>query len=467
MLQPVPFGIMSYRSRSLPWSAQRCVNWFAATAPPVVKTKGPVILLPRPGLVSRTAISGDGAVRGYYLMRGVLYSVIAEKLYSIDVTGAKIELGTVPGTLPVIMDGSDTQLVIVNELDQSFCFNRNDNSFVAGPAASSVSFLDQFFIYTKPGTGEFFASNAGNAIAFDDLDFATAESNGDNTIRGIVDHRELWLMGEETIEIWHTSGALDFPLARRLEASIERGLVGRTAVTQFDNSLAWVGDDKIVYRANGYTPQRISHDGIDKILEDTPDPSDIIATSYSQDGHAFLGLRSESGNFSLWYDAATQLWHERESSYWDGQRPWDIGHTYNAYKKSYAGSIVSPTHYEMDVAVHADDGGVIRMESTSPAIASMPNRMTMNMLQFDFEAGVGLTSGQGSDPQAMISYSDDGGKTFSGEITEGIGLIGEYENICRIWQLGQFRSRIVRVAVSDPVKRCLMGVYADLTVDGP
>jgi hypothetical protein len=73
-----------------------------------------------------------------------------------------------------------------------------------------------------------------------------------------------------------------------------------------------------------------------------------------------------------------------------------------------------------------------------------------------FEQGVGLITGQGSDPQVMLQFSDDGGRTWSSERWRSLGRIGEYRTRTRWLRNGSARDRIYRYAMSDPVRRNLI-----------
>ena len=85
----------------------------------------------------------------------------------------------------------------------------------------------------------------------------------------------------------------------------------------------------------------------------------------------------------------------------------------------------------------------------------------MTALQVVFEQGTGLITGQGSDPQVMMQYSDDGGKTWSHEKWRSIGSIGRYKHRS-IWRrLGQFRSRIFRWVIADPVKVVVLSAHGE------
>jgi hypothetical protein len=474
MLKPVPFGIMSYQSRALPHSAQRLVNWYPSTPFPAAQTKTPIQLMPRPGHGAAALTGSAGRVRGMYVMRGRLFLVVGETLYVIFSDGTTSSSPVaIAGSAPVFMDSDEFQLTIVDTPNAWVYDDRTDTLSVISdpdfPGSSSVSFLDGFFIHTVPDTGEFFVSNVGDAQNFDALDFATAESDGDLLVRGISHHREFYAMGQKTIEVWRVTGDTDFPMQRMIEVSIERGLIGRFAAAKHDNTIAWVGDDKMVYRLNGYTPQRISNEWIERLLEDTPSPTDIVATSYNQDGHDFLGLRSESGNWSVWYDAATQFWHERATYDDTANQPWDLYLTANCYNKTFAGSISDPNVYQLVMTTYSDNGTEIIRESVSPIMAFGPARFTTNRLSIDFVTGVGLHTGQGSDPQVMVQFSDDGGRTWSNEMMGDIGEMGAYKTRVNFDQLGQTQSgRIYKIKTSDPVFSSLSHIgWADIEVDDP
>ena len=81
-----------------------------------------------------------------------------------------------------------------------------------------------------------------------------------------------------------------------------------------------------------------------------------------------------------------------------------------------------------------------------------------------FEPGVGLVSGQGDDPQAMLDYSNDYGKTWSNEDWVTIGALGEYANRAVWRRLGRARSRIKRVTITDPIKVVIKGAVLDAKV---
>ena len=461
---PIQFGAQSYESVSRPWSSQRLVNWFAETAPNA-KTKSPLILLPRPGL-SLFSTVGDGPIRGAIQFLGVLYVVSGTSLYSIDEGGTATGRGTISGVGYVTMDVNTTQICIVAR-PNAWIYTPATTTLtqvtdVDFPGSAAVTELDGYFIHAEPNdTGRFFVSNLDDGLNFDALNFATAESDADPLVRPFAQGGELLLFGQKTLEVWDNPGGGGFPFTRSAVSTIDKGLIALFSLAKADNTAFFVGSDKICYRLSGYTPVRISNHGIEDVIAATPDPSDIIGFSYVDRGHTLYVITSASGEWTLAFDVATGLWHNRATYPNDF---WAVTTFAECYNKQLVGDSSAGRVYEMDIADYEDNDDTIRYECTSPPIFEAGNVITMSRLYVDFEVGAGLTTGQGSNPQAMLQWSDDGGRTWSNEHWRSMGRIGEYRRRVTWRKLGQFRERIFRLSVSDPIGPKLLGAYADYEV---
>ena len=106
-----------------------------------------------------------------------------------------------------------------------------------------------------------------------------------------------------------------------------------------------------------------------------------------------------------------------------------------------------------------NDETVIRLRDSQTILAD--GRYIIHTFGIDTETGVGLTTGQGSDPQAMIRWSFDGGRTWSHEFTVPLGKKGEYDTISEIHNIGPTDNQgiMFRVSVSDPVDAKILGAY--------
>ncbi|TQV80318.1 hypothetical protein [Denitrobaculum tricleocarpae] len=461
----IPFATQSYQSVSVELSAQRLVNLYPETAP--ASSKAPYALFGTPGLSPYQEV-GTGPIRGMHNMKGSAYVVSGTALWKVESNGDTRNLGFIPGTGPVQMDNNGLQVGILTgtEADDLFMATAtsltqvNDADYTG---ASSIKHLDGYFVFTRPNSGQFFISGLRDGLAYDALEFATAEGSPDGLVTAAEDHRELWLFGETSTEIWYNSGNVDFPFERTSGAYLERGCIAAASVQNLDNSLFWVGDDRIVYRAEGYTPRRISTHAIEKVLTENLGLGDLTSFAYTQNGHAFYVLKKPNV-FTFVYDVATGLWHERASHQREDYR---VSTFVTAFDRLLVGDDQSGMIYELDMGRSGTEGSdCVIARAAAPPLWAEAMSATMNNLVIDVEGGVGLTTGQGSDPQIMLRYSDDGGHTWSNEKWRSMGRKGRYKRRARWDGLGQFRQRVLEVAISDPVGRIVLGAYAEMEQNG-
>jgi hypothetical protein len=455
----IPLPLQSYRHRSLPVSCQRLVNLFAEQQPPAAAA--PAVLLSTAGLKPWVVLDG-GPIRGLHAMGELLFAVAGSTVWQVRANGSALNVGSVtPGAAPVMMSDNGAQLVIVTDPDAYVC----DGTSVAPitspafPGASTVDYLDGYHIFTSPLSGQFFISALLDATAYDALDFASAESSPDPLVRVLVDHREVWLFGRRSVELWTNTGDAAFPFARQPGAVLEVGCAAAGSVAKLDNSVYWLATDGVAYRAQGYQPQRISTHPLEQAWGGLRSVAGATASAWTQDGHPFYALTFP--DLGTWtYDASTQQWHERAS--WE-RRCWRAGCVAQAYGRLLAGDRASGAVLELDPETYTEDGEPHVRLADFPPLASEGRRVAMSSLALEMETGVGLTTGQGSDPQAMLQWSDDGGRTWSNEHWRAMGRIGEYRRRVRWHRLGQFRTRVLRLRVSDPVPVTLIGAVAELS----
>lgn len=457
----IPFTVHSYTHESLPLSAQRVVNWYAEQAPQ--EAKSPAILLPSPDLAVFSTV-GLGPIRGLHQMAEVLYVVSGQNLFQVDRSGVATDLGSIGlnATGLVTMADNGTQLVVVNDND-GYVYERvletlakiTDADF---PEVSSVAQLDGYHIYPKLNSDQWILSALRDATSYDALDFATAEGDPDTLLRVHVDHRQVLLMGTRTIEPWYNSGET-FPFNPVSGAFIETGLGAKHAVASLDNTTFWLGNDGIVYRLNGFTPERVSTHAIEQAIAGFSSIGDARAFGYRWKGHAFFVLTfPNEGTFV--YDAATGLWHEKETF---GQKGWVGCCHVTVYGKEIVGDQDTGAIYTL---TDQPTGSTIRRLATGSPLYAAGDWAFMPAFEAVFESGVGTTTGQGVNPKAMLRWSNDGGRTWSNLLTRDIGKAGEFHKRTVWRRLGRFKERVMEVSVSDPVNSRLMGANAELVGQG-
>lgn len=458
----------SYGARSLPFNAQRSINLYPVTDE---GRRGREVsaLYGTPGLNLFSTV-GEGPIRANFVSTGGrVFVVSGQELYELFSDGTSLLLTYLNSTAGACTIVENVSQMAVCDGKDLYILTYADNSVVTATlpfteGALSVTFQDQYFIINREGTGEFYVSTLGDGTTWSSLDFATAESSPDSAVRVFSAYGQLFVFGKVTTEVWYNTGALDFPFARVEGAKMQTGLAAMASVVDLDNRIFWLGQDDsgkgIVYAAAGYTPQRISTHAIEKRLAESPDLSDFRAYSYQEEGHLFYVLTGGGLDTTLVYDVSTRLWHERAYLRSDGsfstQRA--VSHVF-AFGKHLVGDKEDGRVYEQSLDFYDDAGQEIARQRVFTHTASENDRFRANVLDVLFEAGVGTTSGQGSDPQAVLELSNDGGRTWSTEMRASFGKIGETGARATWRRLGQFTVMTARLTVTDPVKVAIIGAY--------
>ena len=460
----------TYVARSVNAADARMVNLFAEV---LQEGKEAAYLQRCPGLLNLATI-GYGPIRGLWSFSSdttTAFVVSGNSLYKIDTSYNATLLGTIAGTGPVSMADNGIQLFIAAN-GPSYIYNNNTNAFAPitdpdFPGAVTVGYLDGYFVFNEPDSQKIWITQLFDGTSVDPLDFASAEGSPDGVVGLIVDHREVWVYGTNSVEVWYDTGASDFPLQRIQGAFNEIGCAAPYSIAKMDNGLFWLGADArgqgMVYRANGYTGQRISTHAVEWHIQQYGNLSDALAYTYQQDGHSFYVLIFPSANTTWVYDVATQTWHERAG--------WSNGaftrHRSNCQmafnNKVIVGDYENGNIYAFDMDTYADNGQIQKWLRTWRALLPGQNnlkRTAQHAMQIDLESGVGLNLGQGDDPEVMLRWSDDGGHTWSNEHWSKVGKIGEFYR--RVWfrRLGmtlKLRDRVYELSMTDPVKTAVMG----------
>ena len=385
----------SYVARSVNAADSRMVNLFPEVVPD--GGKEPAFLQRCPGL-RLVATVGNGPIRGMWKFGDYLYVASGGKLYRADGNFAVTELGLINGSGPVSMSDNGTQLFIACNPD-AFIYNASTGAFAQVtdpdfPGAVTVGYLDGYFVFNEPNSQRFWVTSLNDGSAVDPLDFASAEGNPDNIVSLMVDHREVWLFGNNTIEVWYNAGAADFPLERIQGAFMETGCLAPYSVAKLDNSVFWLGSDArgngLVYRNNGYNAVRISTHAVEWQIQQYGVLNDAVGYSYQQDGHSFYVLTFPTAQATWVFDVSTGAWHER--AYWDGAQ--FRRHRSNC-QANFAGKVIvgdweTGTLYEVDPDTHTDNFYPQRWLRSWRALPTGQNnlkRTAHHALQLDCETG--------------------------------------------------------------------------------
>lgn len=339
--------------------------------------------------------------------------------------------------------------------------------------ATTCGFCDGYIVFNQPNSQVFWITYLYSTI-INPLGFASAEGNPDNLISLLVDHREIWLFGDTSTEVWYDSGNANFPFSFIQGAYISHGIVAPFSAVRLDNTTFWLGNDEfgsgIVWRANGYSPVRVSNFSMEQAIQRYPTIADATAWTYQQDGHSFYVLDFPSGDATWVYDAATGMWHERAYlgilTVNDGQlhRARPNTHAF-AFGKHIVGDWEKGFLYELSATVYDDAGREIQRVRRAPFLNNEHKRIIFHQFELDMEVGQGNPGAgpQPPDPQINLRWSDDGGYTWSSYLSVSMGVSGAYRTRV-IWRrLGRSRQRVFEVSTGQlATNLCMYAAYLEL-----
>ena len=401
-------------------------------------------------------------VKALHTVNERAFAVTPSKFYEVFKNGSFKELGDIEMKGRVSIEDNGNQIVMVDGLKGYFydislkeVKQIKDEAFYP---SSTVTYQDGYFIFNRKGTGQFFLSELLD-VSFDPLDFASAEGQPDDLVAVLSDHRELFLFGTETIEVWYNSGSPDFPFERNQGAFIEKGCGALHTIAKQNNTVYFVGSDLMVYQMSGYTPIRISTHIVEASLKGVK-LDDAFAYAYQDEGHLFYVLTIPANNITWCFDISTGAWHVRQS-YQFGRHQADDVIFFDS--KTLVGDFQNGRIYQLASNFYTDDGEPVVREFTLPTVSLGRGFFSINSFELDMTSGIGLNMGQGQDPQARMHFSKDNGKTYSNMKDARIGKMGEYLTRVKWNRLGTARQFTLRVNISDPVPIDIGGAWVEIS----
>lgn len=465
----IPFALESYISRSSSVSSQRVVNLYSELQPEEVNAKSKVVLFGAPGIVNFATV-GPGPIRKFYFLRDMVYVVSGTGFYSLSAAGVVTFIGTglQIGTGPVGMADNGVEIAVTDGVN-GFIYNTDTFTWVQISdvdfySANQVQCVDSYFIYDRKNTNQFFSSDSLVGTSYPALFFASADSQSDYTLSPINHLQQLLIAGKQSIEIWYMSGGTGMPWTRHQGVAIQIGIMTPHSWTKLREQLYFLGSNRVFYRLDGTSPVRVSKHATEQAWQDYGDVSDAFVFSMTWEGHDFIYVTFPTARKTWCLDGTTGLWHERESldASYNSIGRWCVNAYVNAYDKHLVGDVASGKVGYLSATTYTEFGNPMRGLAIGPPMHNEGKRVYMPRFEISVQAGVGLTSGQGTDPQLILSISDDGGRTFQQTTWRSMGKIGEYTKRLRWTGMGSFYERAMKLEITDPVYRSIVATFVDL-----
>jgi hypothetical protein len=447
-------------SKSLIVTDQRRVNCYYEKRDDGEKGKIAVFGTPNYNLFANL----PSIVRGWWVFKNNIVAVAGSGAYTISALGVVTSIGTLQTSAGLVSMVDNGVLLFI--VDGTKCYGWDGTTFTSPitdanipNGATTVAYNDTFFICETPSVnGQYAVSPSFYTVgtAWNALAIGNASSNPDPLLAVDTDHGFLIPWGSSSIEFHQDVGTSPLPYTPIVSATQQVGLAAKFSRAKFDNTMAFLGTNLqggySVYKLFGFQPFVISSRDIDAYLVNFSTVSDATAISYMWDGHAFYLLTFPSAGRSFLYDGTTNVWSEQQSGTGlIGRYVGNLAIVFNG--QVYISDYSNGNIYQLSDQVFTDNGNACMRLIQTRHIHDGGNMMAIDEVFLDLETGVGLQSGQGSNPQIMVSVSKDGGRTFGNERLMSIGMVGQYKGPrATLRRFGAARDFVFRFRMTDPVK---------------
>lgn len=474
----IPLTGKAYNGTSVIANAQKTINLYgeytddqqAPTPFTYYQTPG-LDLIATPNLPAKCRCS-------YRTSKGTAYVVVGPTVYFLATNGALVFVGSIAdrqsqvyiadnGLVVVLVDGSATGYAI--DIDTNAFGTIIDPSFYG---ADFVVFLDTFFVFNRPATNQFYISlsNVDYALltagtSFDPLDIAAKSGFADPIVGIVAVHKELWLIGQLTTEVWIGTGAADFYFQLVQGAFIQHGCIGQYSIAQQDTLVFFLMQDQqgknSVIQGEGYSINEISTPFLVNEFNGYETTSDAIGYCFQQKSHPFYVLVFPTANKTWLYELRTKEWSE-----WCWLNV-DDG-SLNRHRSNCAmffnnqnmiGDWETGKIYALNPFTYTDDGTPIERIKTFIHMVADADRVVYNTFDADIEVGTQDPTIE-VEPVVGLSWSDDRGVTYGAQVEQSLGLGGEYLSSLSWNRLGMARDRVFKLQWSAAIKVALNGGFA-------
>lgn len=388
----------------------------------------------RPTLESFANIPGQ-TVRGiwYQSINGStdVYVVAGTTLYRLSKLGEYTAVGIITGSGLCTFTSTTYNISIASD-GALFIFDGAVVTPVAIPDdqyVGDVTSLDNYIIIGIKNSNKFYWINPGDTT-IDPLSFTSAERNPDDIVTLTSVGDELWVLGQNTVEIFTDSGDANAPFIRIPGRVYQLGCEDKHSLVRTIKDtlpcLIWVTPSKEVVLAQG-TPAKISNVSVEELLKGS---TRFTGWAFRTNKHDFYVLNTDT--VTLVYDISVNLWY-RWSSYL--QDTW----------KAASGLQITDSVY----AVSDDSGEIYKLSSTPKDLEQdylvcevggfvpNPTRNPIKCSSVSLSVNYGFSNSYTTDPLVEVRWSDDGGSTWSTYKQGALGKRGNYGTDVTFRSLGQ------------------------------
>lgn len=412
----------------------------------------------------------DSVCRGMWSADGRTFAVVGPTLYELNLTtNTAVSRGAIVNDgqpVSLVSNGRGGEQLMIVGGGQVKIFSLTGNTLSAAVALPGLvnapvmgAFINGYFLLVEANIVRVWFSNPENGLVWNALDFFARSETADNVVGIAVIKDRILVIGSLTSELFYNVTDPLVPFLPYPGTTMNQGATSPWSIVTQDEAVSWsaqstTGQARIV-QVLGSVPQVIS----------TPDTGfawgtyatlvDVESLCYEQEGHPFAMWTFPTGDATWGWDGREQQWHQRDG--WDavlGQfHRWRARGCCAVGQQVIVGDYQNGNIYQLDLETFSDNGLILRRLRRAPYLSGENQWLFLDQVEVGIQSGVGLVSGQGSNPMLMLRTSGDSGHTWN-PTTTSTGAMGEYGGVARWYALGRYRADrlVLEVSQTDPVR---------------
>lgn len=406
-------------------------------------------------------------VRGLHIFNNTLYALGETQLrrYGLDGTpGATTANTTSSGEFYEAYDDGTNIAWLSNTgtyrvLSSGGVFS--SPAFPSGFTSTNFTYKDGFFIFDRAGTTSFFISGLLDPTTFSATDIGSANEDSDLITRVFSANDQLWLLGQRSIEVFQNTGNANFPFQQIVGATNTTiGCAAEFSAVDANNSLIFLGSDANIYQTNGYGLVNITTPPVYERIAEMSDISDARGYIHPERGDWFYTITFPVGDLTFSCNLTTKEWHRRNTI---NNNVWNVNFIrHNNDQRTFCA--IGNKIYRIDPSAYNDAGTQMDRRFTTAVIEEQDKNIIHHEIQPQITTGT-VPLSESQTPVVKISYTDDGGFTYSTAREVSLGANAEYGLKVATYGLGVSKRRHYQFQVTDNLEMSCIGCRGRLEVE--
>ena len=462
--------------------SQQLVNMYLEEVPNYSMDTA-MVAIGTPGTSLWLDLSGN-CVRGAIVYDNVAYVVVDSTLYQVNPDKSHSSVGTLDTS-----SGRVTIVAILGQLEiadgyHTYNYNIGSNTFAQVTTGSlpanvtQIAAMDGYFIFLTPNSQQVWISDNNDGTSITATHFFNSNSSYDLVVNAQVCNGLLYFFNQYTTSIWSDTGQITIAFSPVQGGVHNIGCAAQYTPMTILDSVYFLAQDARgilgIAMLSGMNMTVLQNRAFAERVNNFDNYTDAYSWTDTINGHTIYNITFPTAHTyrgETWsYDTTTQVFFQRttynlSAAFYPDYDRHIANCSFQLGGITIVGDFQSGKLFHLDPNTYTDNGNPIERIIVSPNFVLNNSFFRIYKLDVDLEKGIGLATGQGSDPIINLQFSRDKGNTWSNLLARHATPMGDYRSRVRWCALGGGRAFTVKLTMSDPVKWIIASSSLEMEIE--